>query len=82
MKLCGDDYDELLNVNNLSTNENKADTGFHPAFQPRQITSKTFIKLHFGFVALLITYRYLLDDVVGAADDGGQDGNAVSRESH
>lgn len=25
---CDDDYDELLNVNNLSTNENKTDTGF------------------------------------------------------
>lgn len=28
VELCDDDYDELLNVNNLSTNENKADTGF------------------------------------------------------
>lgn len=26
-ELCDDDYDELLNVNNLSTNENEADTG-------------------------------------------------------
>lgn len=28
LELCDDDYDELLNVNNLSTNENKFDTGF------------------------------------------------------
>jgi hypothetical protein len=37
-----DDYDELLNVNNLSTNENKADTGFLIFFG-----FKLFIKMHF-----------------------------------